>query len=128
MDPQLVGKWKVRERRMTSKQMVKLIAGLPGDQVEFTKDNRYVVFTDRDPEPFDYICQCHKTEPLAIDVWVKSMKKGMAKCIYSVEGDERQICVCGNTKAYIETKRPTEIKQDDDQLWCVIVYDRISGE
>jgi hypothetical protein len=54
-----------------------------------------------------------------LDIWITGLESLVARCVYKVSGSQLVICIAGN---YGE--RPTEIRRDDERLWCVITSEK----
>lgn len=118
-DPALLGSWRVMSTDMILGKTVSLIGGLPGEYVEFTPDGRYRVdLLDRRPSESRYSAVVSEPDS-SLDVWNVGLESLVAQCIYQIDRDRLTVCVAGNHR-----QRPTEIRRDDDKLWCVITFTR----
>lgn len=114
-DSELLGHWRVLSIDMIDGKTVSLIGGLPDEIVEFTDDGRYRVdIKHRNPAESRYCAVASPTNS-DLDVWSEGLESLVSRCLYRIEGNELTVCVAGNHRS-----RPTEIRRDDDQLWCVI--------
>jgi hypothetical protein len=124
MDQRLLGFWSVRSIDMVPDRCVGLIGGLPGELVEFTSDDTYVVWGDPSrPHTTIQHCRWHeKTDPPEVDIWISGLESLAAKCVYRFDEEALVIGIAGNAGP-----RPTDIRRDDDRLWCVVTLDRWHG-
>lgn len=120
MTESLSGWWKVSAVDMVRKRAVRLIGGLPGEVVEFTTDNRYVVWDDAGPLTGSSKFR-HTTEGgfLALDIWIPGLEALTTRCIYRTTTDALELCIAGDSGP-----RPTEFKRDDERLWCLVFFSR----
>jgi len=119
MDEKLIGCWRVKSTEMVENRVVSLIGGLPGEYVEFTADGRYRV----DIKDESAGSSCYKVlnaqETNELDIWIASLARLVARCIYEIHGDTLIICIAGNYGT-----RPDVIRRDDDLLWCIVTMER----
>lgn len=119
IDPSLLGCWRVVSTDMIAGKTVSLIGGLPDEYVEFTDDGRYRVdLLDRRPGESRYRIVPSGAEH-GLDVWTEGLESLVARCVYQIDGDGLLVCVAGN-----HGPRPTEIRRDDEKLWCVMKLTR----
>jgi hypothetical protein len=119
MDKQLLGFWRVRSLDMIEDRAVRLIAGLPDQVVEFTAPGNYVVWADP-RRPARYRCRSFMRKGIrALDVWIEGLEPLRTHCIYHVDGSHLQIGIAGDSGS-----RPTELRRDDERLWCVLSCER----
>jgi hypothetical protein len=118
MDPALVGWYRVKGFDMVVGRTVSLIGGLPGERVEFTEDGRYRVWELRDLAGDSRYAAWPQKKPAEMDVWIPGMDV-VSRCAYELAGKELRVCVGGD-----HGPRPTEIRRDDERLWCVIRFER----
>lgn len=122
MDARLCGFWQVLSVDMVSDRLVNLVAGLPGEIVEFAASGRYINWGQPgEADPHRYVLRWFDTEPPGLDIGLPGFPK--SHCIYAIAGDELCLCMAGD-----HLPRPTEIRRDDERLWCVKTYKRWVGE
>ena len=115
MDENLIGYWRVLATDMIADRAVTLIGGLPGECVEFTSNGLYRVGIEA-PPPSEYHYRTSVSNSLGeLDAWIKGLEPLTARCLYGVSDDELKICIAGDSK-----DRPTELRRDDEQLWCIM--------
>lgn len=119
METGLIGCWYVSAIDMPN-QCIELIAGVPGEHVEFTADGRYRSGLER-RTPSDYCYRAKMGSNLGeLDIWQDELPRQFgAQCVYRIIGDILAICIAGNNG-----KRPTDLRRDDSRLWCVMTYQR----
>ena len=113
-DDALIGCWRIQQFDAPADRVVYIIGGMPGDYVEFTKTGKYV--WDLAGRPMD----CHYRAVRAgdvgeLDVWIEDLEPLARNCIYRIDGDVLTICINGTR----DGERPTAVRRDDEQLWCV---------
>jgi hypothetical protein len=127
MDQELVGFWRVRAFDMIEDVAVQLIAFEVGERVEFAAIGKYVMWADP-RRPATYRCRSFRRRGVsALDIWVEGLERQRSRCIYQVDGPRLHICIAGNrldSARRLRARRPTEIKRDDERLWCVMTCER----
>lgn len=115
----LIGCWHVIAIDMPNRS-IQLIAGVPGEHVEFTADGKYLSGLER-PTPADYRFRAKMESNLGeLDIWQDELPREFgAECVYRIVGDTLSICIAGN-----HGKRPTDLCRDDSRLWCVMTFQR----
>ena len=118
-DDALIGCWRIKSFDAPADRVVYIIGGMPSDYVEFTKTGKYV--WDLAGRPMD----CHYRAVRAgdvgeLDVWIGDLEPLARNCIYRIDGDVLTICINGTR----DGERPTEVRRDDERLWCVKTLER----
>ena len=121
MDRRLVGFWRIDTIDMVPDRAVQLIGGLLNEIVEFTDNDRYVLWGDpSDPRKIN--CRFLDTDPPAMDFWIRGLESLGSKCLLDIQDSRLKICIAGDSG-----ERPTEIRRDDELLWCVMSLERWNG-
>jgi hypothetical protein len=117
--PDLSGFWRVDAIDMIHGPVVRLIGGVPGELIEFTADDRMVIWRGGRATPPARVRHAPDAESPGLDIWTDGLESFVARCVYRVEGDLLRICVAGNSGV-----RPAAIMRDDERLWCVMTLSR----
>ena len=98
---------------------VRLIGGLPGEYVEFTKRGIYRIDLGS-PCPSECHYRVSTSNGLGeLDIWIRGLESLITQCIYYIAGDDLEICIGGDSG-----ERPTKLQRDDERLWCLMTLKR----
>ena len=121
MEDEIFGFWRIVSIDMIAGHAVHLIGGNPGEFAEFTSQGTYLFGARRQfAQGRKPALHCRfetkfSQEISQLDIWIPSLKALVCRCVYRVEQNRLTICVAGD-----HGERPTEIRRDDERLWCVI--------